>query len=398
MTVDTDTPQLPFPRSDVLAPAPEYARLRSRQPVVQVRSRAGDNVWLAVGYAEAKALFADERLGRSHPDPERAPKISTSLMFGGPHGDYVTEREHHKRMRKLLVPSFSARRVARLAGHVQELLDDLLDKMAALTTPIDLHELVSFPLPVLVICELLGVPYADRHEFRSWSNDYGDLSNPVAAQAAQRKLADYMLELIDLKRRTPAEDVITDLAAAVDGVSFTDDEVAAIATNVLFGGHETTVGRIDYGTLLLLNHPDQLAALREDPSLATAACEEIMRMSAPSDHGFSRYAHADIEIAGVTIRTGDAILLLPGVANRDDSVYPEPDRFDIFRKPGQNHLGFGHGPHHCVGAALARVELKAVFSTLPGRFPDLRLAIPYEQLQLNTSRLPGGLVELPVTW
>lgn len=398
MTVEADLPQLPFDRPDVLDPAPEYARLRPEHPIVKVRGRAGDTVWLALGYAEAKALFADERLGRSHPAPEKAPKISTSLMFGGPQGDYATEREHHRRMRKLLVPSFSAKRVARLADHVQELLDDLLDRMAGLTPPADLHEQVSFPLPVLVICELLGVPYADRHEFRSWSQDYADLSDPDAARAAQRRLAGYMLGLIDLKRREPAEDVITDLAASVDGTSFTDEEIAAIATNVLFGGHETTVSRIDYGTLLLLNHPDQFAALREDSSLVTAACEEIMRTSAPSDHGFSRYAHADIEIAGVTIRTGDAVLLLPAVANRDGSVYPEPDRFDIRRAPTSPHLGFGHGPHFCVGAALARVVLKAVFSTLPRRFPDMRLAVPYERLQLNAHRITGGLVELPVTW
>jgi pentalenolactone synthase len=398
MITEADLPRLPFDRPDVLDPAPDYARLRPEHPVVRVRGRAGDMVWLAIGYPEAKALFADDRLGRSHPDPERAPKISTSLMFGGPQGDYATERDHHKRMRKLLVPSFSARRMGKLADHVQGLLDDLLGKMSTRTPPVDMHEELSFPLPVLVICELLGVPYADRDRFRAWSDDYADLANPTAALAAQRKLADYMLELIDLKRHQPAEDVITDLADSVDGTSFSDDEIAAIATNVLFGGHETTVSRIDYGTLLLLRHPEQFAALRDDPALATEAVEEIMRMSAPSDHGFSRYAHSDIDIAGVTIRTGDAVLLLPAVANRDGSAYPTPDQFDIFRKPDQNHLGFGHGPHHCVGAALARVQLKAVFATLPATFPNLRLAVPYEQLRLNADRITGGLAELPVTW
>ncbi|MGP8297715.1 cytochrome P450 [Streptomyces inhibens] len=398
MTGEPPLLRLPFDRPNVLDPAPEYAALRARQPVAEVLTRAGDPAWLALGYEAARALFADERLGRSHPYPEQAPRISTSVMFGGPQGDYSTERESHRRMRKLLMPSFSARRMRRLTDHVQDLLEDLLAKLATRQPPVDLHEELSFPLPVLVICELLGVPYADRDEFRVWSDEYADLSKPAGAAAAQRKLADYMHRLIEAKRRTPAEDVITDLAAAVDGVHFTDDEIADIAVNVLFGGHETTVSRIDYGTVLLLTHPEQAEALRADPALAPAAVEEIMRMSAPSDHGFTRYAHADIGIAGVTIKSGDAVLLLPAVANRDPAAFPDPNRFDITRTPENPHLGFGHGPHFCVGAALARVQLQAMFSTLLQRLPGLQLAVFFEELRLNTDRLTGGLVTLPVTW
>jgi pentalenolactone synthase len=398
MTAPTLLPQLPFDRPNALDLAPEYAQLRARQPVAKVLTRAGDPAWLALGYEAAKALFADDRLGRSHPYPEQAPRVSTSVMFGGPQGDYATERDSHRRMRKLLVPSFSARRMRRLTDHVQELLDALLAKLDAQQPPVDLHEELSFPLPVLVICELLGVPYADRDRFRGWSEKYADLADPEGAAAAQRTLAAYMHELIAARRKAPAEDVISDLAAAVDDVNFTDDEIADIAVNVLFGGHETTVSRIDYGTVLLLTHPLQADALRADPSLASAAVEEIMRMSAPSDHGFTRYAHADIDIAGVTIRAGDAVLLLPGVANRDPAVYPDPDRFDIFRAPEHPHLAFGHGAHFCVGAALARVQLHAVFSTLLQRLPRLDLAVPFEELRLNTDRLTGGLVNLPVTW
>lgn len=206
-----------------------------------------------------------------------------------------------------------------------------------------------------------------------------------------------MGELVTHKRTRPGEDVISDLVAAQQRWHYGDDHIAALAAMLLFAGHETTVSRIDVGTLLLLAHPTQAAALRADPALVGSAVEEILRMAAPASGGLPRYAHADIDIAGVTIRAGDAVLLTASVANRDPAAFPEPDRFDITRDPNP-HLAFGHGPRYCIGASLARVELQAVFSALPTRFPTLRLAVPVDQLHLRTDLLTGGLTSLPVTW
>jgi cytochrome P450 len=393
-----DLPQLPFPRDNVLDPAPEFAFLRAREPMSRVRTRAGDLAWAVTGYEASRQLFGDDRLGRSHPDPGNAPRISDSVLFGGPQGEYATEREDHKRMRRLLVPAFSARRMRQLSRHVQDRVDGMLDAMADLTPPADLHEALSFPLPILVICELLGVPPGDRDQFRAWSREYASLTDLETAQAAAAALFGYMGGLADRKRSEPGEDVISDLVGAAEETGLADGEIAEMAANIMFGGHETTVARIDYGTLLLLTHPEQRAALQRDPGLAEAAVEEIMRMAVPADHGFPRYAHADVQVGDTMIAAGEAVLLFPSIANRDGAAFPDPDRFDIGRRPDNAHVGFGHGAHYCVGATLARIELQAVFSTLFQRFPALELAAPVTDLRLNHDRLTSGLTCLPVTW
>jgi pentalenolactone synthase len=376
--------------------APLFAQLREQAPVVPVRTPAGDVAWLVTRYAEARALFADPRLGRSHPDPENAPRISGAALLGGPMGNAETEASDAAMLRTLLTPAFSPRRMARLRDHVADLVRDLLDALAEAGPPADLHEALSFPLPVLVICELLGVPYADRESFRGWSRALGDLTDRQASEQALGALVGYMAGLVADKRRSPAEDVLSDLVTAGGGL-LTDDQAAMVGTFVLFAGHETTVARIDIGALLLAAHPDQAAALRRDPGLVPRAVEEILRVAAPAGAGIPRYANADVEVAGVTIRRGDAVLLTANAANRDPAVFAEPDRFRIDREPRQ-HLTFGHGPHFCIGAGLARLELQEVFTALPARFPDLRPAVPVRELGLRDDLLTGGLVELPVTW
>ncbi|MFP5346561.1 MAG: cytochrome P450 [Actinomycetes bacterium] len=393
-------PQLPFPRPDVLDVAPLYRTLQERSPVTLVRTPAGDLAWLVTGYLEAKALFADPRLARSAPDPSQAARISDSALLGGSMGDPATEATRHAQLRRLLTPAFSARRMQQLREHVGDLVADLLDRLAVQGRPADLHEALSFPLPVLVICELLGVPSDDRDRFRSWSEGASRLDDRAAATDSLAHLTGYMRQLVSAKRASPGEDVISDLLAAVEGPSDdVDEQVAGLAAMLLFAGHETTVTRIDFGTLWLLTNPEQAAALRADPDrLAPFAVEEILRVSAPSNGGeLPRYAHADIDIAGITIRTGDAVLLACSAANRDPALCDDPDAFHVTRLPTQ-HLAFGHGPRYCLGASLARVELRAVFTALPLRLPTLRLAVPIHRLRLRADLLTGGLTELPVTW
>jgi cytochrome P450 len=391
-------PQLPFPRPDVLSVGPLYAQLRATAPLCAVRTPAGDPAWLVTSHALTRELLADPRLGRSHPQPERAARISGSAVLGGPMGDAATEAEGHARMRKLLAPAFAARRMHRLRAHVADLVTDALDGMAAHGSPADLHELVSLPIPVLVICELLGVPYADRGRFRALSEGAGGLTDREASQRALHDLIDYIKELLPGKRSAPGEDVLSDLVAA-DPEGGNADATAGLAAMLLFAGHETTVTRIDVGAVLLLTHPEQFRALAADPTRVPATVEEILRLAAPggSGGGLPRYAHADIAVGDVTIRAGDAVVLSPAAANRDPAAFPDPEAFDPDRAAG-GHLAFGHGPRYCIGAALARVELQAVFAALPARFPTLELAVPVEELEVRADLLTGGLRALPVRW
>lgn len=393
-TDPADLPRLPFERDSPLEVPETYRALRAAEPVTRVRTQAGDLAWLVSGYEEARQAFADQRLGRSAPDPERAARISGSVLIGGPRGEIETERAEHERMRRMLVPAFSARRMSALGPHVQELVDGLLDHMAELPHPVDLHERLSVPLPVLVICELLGVPYGDRAHFRRLADAMTDLSHPKRAQAAMAGLADYTRDILVGKRANPADDVFSDLVT----MDAPDDEIATLAAGLLFAGHETTVNQIDYGVLLLLANPAQRDALVADPSLADAAVEEILRMAAPGNHGLPRYAHEEVTIGGVTIQRGEAVIIVPTSANRDERAFPEPDRFDIGRPLGDPHLAFGYAGHYCVGASLARVELRSVFATLFRRFPTLTLAVPVKELAERENSLTGGVSRIPVTW
>lgn len=388
-----DPPRLPFARPRLLDPAPLLAQLRDAAPVSRVVTAAGDPAWLVTGYAEVRALFADPRLGRSSPDPDNAARITDGVLFAGPMGDAEHEAAEHAAMRRLLAPAFSARRMRSLTAHVDTLVDGLLSALVDAGPPADLHVALSFPLPVMVICELLGVPYADRERFRAWSRALAGTTDRAAAMAALKQLVGYMRELVEAARDKPTEGVVSDLVRA----GSTDDAAAGLAAMLLFAGHETTVGRIDLGTLLLLDERARYDALRADPDLVPCAVEEILRMAAPGNAVLPRYAHAEIEIAGVRIRAGEAVLLSPSAANRDPAMYADPDRFDASRGTPA-HLAFGYGPRYCIGASLARLELAAVFRALPRRLPNLRLAVPVDELRLRSDVLTGGLDTLPVTW
>jgi pentalenolactone synthase len=370
-----------------------------------VTTPAGDPAWLVSAYDDVKALLADPRLGRSHADPVSAPRFSTSAIFGGPQGDPATEAADHTRMRRLLAPAFSARRMARLRPRIESITADLLTDLLSRPCPADFHEAVSFPLPALVICELLGVPYADRADFRVWSDDAGRMDDPERSLAALGQLWAYMGELVRRKQSEPGQDVISDLvAAARHDPALTDETIAQLSAGLLFAGHETTVTAIDRGVTLLLTHPDQREALSAVPGAAGRAVEEILRSPIPfrsarrdSFGWLPRYATADLEFGGMTIRAGELVVLDLQAANVDDDRFPAPDRFDVGR--GANpHLAFGYGYRFCVGAPLARIELETLFGTLFTRIPTLRLAVDPAELTPREELLTGGLVELPVTW
>jgi pentalenolactone synthase len=402
MTTTEQLPQLPFaPGKNVMDVPPVFRQLLADRKITKVRTTAGDVAWIATRYEDVRTLFADPRLGRSHPEPEKAAKISASVVLGGASGNYETEREDHTRMRRVLTPAFSARRMNLLRPRVRGIVADLLDRLAAGPNPANLHEQLSFPLPVLVICELLGVPVEDQEKFRAWSVDMGNLVDAPLAQAAMGEFFTYMKDLVERKRSDLGEDVISDLITAEDEWKMVPDEIAGLSVGLLFAGHETTMGRIDMGTVLLLSNPEQAAKLREDPSLLPSAVEEILRIGntgGGGSGGLVRYAREDVEISGITIRAGEAVLLSATTANHDGTAFDDPDTFDITRKSANQHLTFAHGAHFCIGASLARIELQEVFSVLLNRFPTLRLAVPVEDLQMRKAALTGGLMGLPVTW
>lgn len=388
----------PFKQDHALKLSPVYELVWSRnEPITRVKTAAGDAAWLVTGYEESRVLFADSRLGRTHPDPDNAPRISDSVMFGRPLENYDTERTFHAKLRRVLMQIFSPRKMRALTTRVDSLVNDMFDAIAKQGPPADLRADLSFPLPVYVIGELLGVPETDYDDVLRWSQDIPDVAKPERAAQAHSEFVEYMLASIVRKRRNPGDDALSVLAATHDA-DLADDDLAMVAANIFFGGHETTASRIEYGTLLLLMNPEQRARLQEDATLAASATEEIFRLSAPGDHGFPRWAHTDVEIANVTIRAGEAVILNPVVANQDSSAFFEPEAFDVTRDMPRSHLAFGHGPTFCAGAGLARVQLQSVFGKILARFPGLRLAVAFEELRVSQERHNGGLIELPVEW
>lgn len=381
--------------------------MESPNGVRQITTPAGDPAWLATGYQTVRALLADPRLGRSHPEPEKAPRFSESVILQASRArPPEVEREEHARMRRVLSRSFSPRRMVELAPRVQALVDGLLDDLAAQQPPADFHEAVSFPLPALVISEVLGVPPEDRDDFRRWSDDAANMRDGERSRAGLRSLHAYMAGLIETRRQQPAEDVISDLiAASAEERWLTPQSMTGLAAGLLFAGHETTVTAIDRGTVLLLTHPAERARLLRDPDLVARAVEEVLRYRDGTLHGqlsdegrLSRFASADIEVGDVTIRAGDLVVFGLQSANDDPRIFPNPGTFDIERQNGASHVTFGFGPHFCLGAPLARLELRTVFETVFRRFPAMHLAVPAEELQTRTDVLTGGLVALPVAW
>jgi pentalenolactone synthase len=399
MAATESLPALPFERSNLIDPAPLLLHLQSSAPIGRVRTPVGDVAWLVTGYDNVRNLLDDRRLGRTHPDPEHAPLYTRSAFGSAPRGDHETEPEDHARSRRLVTRSFMVKRMNALRPAIQTLVDDLLDRLAAGTPPGDLHESLSTPLPVLVICELLGVPYEDRTDFRRWSDDSIHMWDAERATAGYEGLYGYMLALSARKREHRGEDVISDWVTASESGEdwLTEQRIAELGAGLLFAGHETTMSQLDLGALLLLTHPDQRRDLERDPGLITSAVEEIMRIGNLGQALISRYARADIDVAGETIRAGELVLLAISAANRDDGAFPEPERFDI-RREQNAHVGFGHGYRFCLGAGLARVELQIGLGALVRRFPTMELAVPMSDLQGREEALTGGLRALPVTW
>jgi cytochrome P450 len=373
--------------------------------IQRVSDAQGRPVWLVSGHERVRDLLADPRLGRSHPNPGHPVRLTQPGLFGGPIPDPEGEQRDLHRMRKLLTPSLSARHMESLRPRVETIVDELLDELGRSGPPADFHTVVAFPLPALVVCELLGVPAEDREDFRRWQIEAKQVSKPAVARGGLQSLWRYLGTLIERKRWVPSDDVISDLLQATQlDPKLTDDGIAHLAAGIVFAGHAPVVAIIDRGMLLLLTHSEQREALQRDPALAASALEEIFRFASPIERqrttrrgGLTRYASVDVEVDGVTIRAGDTVMFAVLEANEDEGVFPDPKRFDITRERNP-HLSLSHGAHFCLGAHLARVELQYLFVRLFERFPTLRLAVDLDEIQPVREAVVGAVSHLPVTW
>ncbi|KAA6213173.1 cytochrome P450 [Streptomyces albofaciens JCM 4342] len=388
----------------VADPHPYYAKLRAQGPVhrVSVPEMQPDfpHAWLIVGYDEVRAALADHRFAKDWSRADGALVDNEVLAEWQLTNMLDADPPQHTRLRKLVAREFTTRRVEALRPRVQQITDELLDAMlAAPDGRADLVEALAFPLPMTVICELLGVPDIDRQSFRAWSNELVSPTEQEATMTAAREMTAYLDGLIEAKRRSPGEDLLSALVRTSDedGDQLSRQELLGMAFLLLVAGHETTVNLISNGVRALLRHPAQLAALRADPALLDNAVEEMLRYDGPVETATWRFTAEPVEIGGVEIPAGEVVLVGLAGADRDPERFDAPDTFDITRET-RGHVAFGHGIHFCLGAPLARLEGRTAVRTLLDRCPDLALDTAPEALTWRTGMTMRGPQHLPVRW
>ncbi|MEV6621274.1 cytochrome P450 [Amycolatopsis sp. NPDC051106] len=399
----SDTPQgLPMERdAGPFDPPREITKLREARPVSPLTFPDGHEGWLVTGYEAVRQMMADTRFSsRLDLDVVHVPfetpgmPVATEPSPQLPGMFIAMDPPDHGRLRKRLTGAFTVKRMKQLEEHIAEIVEQQLDHLARLAPPVDLVKEFALPVPSLVICELLGVPYEDRESFQTNSAQFmvrdQTLEEKMGAYIA---LNTYLSELVTRKRSSPGEDILSDLARHED---LTIEELTGAAFLMLIAGHETTANMLSLGTFALLEHPAELAALAADPSLMPGAVEELLRYLSVADI-FYRYATEDLSLGGETIPKGSTVVVSLLAANRDPERFPDPDVLDI-RRNARGLLSFGHGVHQCLGQQLARIEMRAGFEGLLRRFPTLRLAVPAGEVKLRTDMNIYGVHALPVTW
>ncbi|TDP92983.1 cytochrome P450 [Labedaea rhizosphaerae] len=394
------TPPLrfPLPQAEVMPhPSPEYARLRASDPVPRIALPDGTIAYLATRHADVRQVFTDPRFSRAaasgpeRPEWELGSLADDSLLGMDP--------PRHTKVRRVVSSAFTARRVESMRADVARLVDGMIDDMVAAGRPADLVEHLSQPLPIFVISELFGVGEEDRGRLKEWSDalvsDWAaDPERPKAALAA-------FGELIAQRRKNPGDDLMSALIAAWDQHDdLSERELVSVTAGILAGGHESTTNQINLFLLVLSRHPEQFASLRgDDPAAIARAAEELTRYIQLGDNGIllPRIATVDLDLGGVPIPAGSVVLPVVSSANRDPAAFAEPDRLDLTRAVNP-HVAYGVGPHHCLGAALARMELQEALGGLLRRLPGLRIAVPESELRFKPGLIVRSMEALPLTW
>ena len=388
----------PFNPVDRLDIDPLYAELRATEPMTRIRMPYGGVGWLATRYEDVRAINADPRLSRSATrDRDDVPRMTRDENYRP--SIINTDPPDHTRLRRLVAKAFTARRMEALRPRVQELVATAIDGMIAQGPPADLVAHLALPLPIGVICELLGVPYEDRDRFRAWSDAVLSTTalSPEEIQRAYHELGGYLAGLVARRREEPTDDLLGTLVVARDeGDRLSEEELVVFGITLLVAGHETTANQLGNFVYTLLTHPGQLDVLYRKPDLVPQAVEELLRfIPLGMGAGFPRIATEDVEIGGVTVRAGEAVFVSSISANRDSAVFDDPDRLDITRTDNA-HLAFGHGVHRCIGAELGRMELKLAYPALVRRFPEMRLAVDPAELTFRKRSIVYGVESLPV--
>ncbi|MEU6716975.1 cytochrome P450 [Nonomuraea sp. NPDC046802] len=396
----TQVNELPLPiRRNGLDPAEELAQARDDEGVVRVETPWGLPGYLVCRHEDVRRVLTDpatfsSALTPPRPggalDPDELARLRAGQLIW-------SDPPEHTRLRRMLTPEFTVHRMRRLEPRITEIVQTALDDLERAGRPADLVEHFALPVPSLVICELLGVPHADRAEFQDRSTRLLDTSlSAEELTAVRREDRAYMAGLVARAQADPGEDMLGMLVRE-HGDDLSADELIGIAGQLLLAGHETTSNMLGLGTLALLRHPDQLAMIREDPARIEPAVEELMRWLSISQLPPPRITTTEVEIAGQVIPAGALVICSLPAANRDHAYIDDPDRFDITREAA-GHVAFGHGIHHCLGAPLARMEMRIAFPILFQRFPGLALADPYEQVDFRVFSFVFGLNSLRVTW
>ncbi|MFF3274547.1 cytochrome P450 [Streptomyces chrestomyceticus] len=368
------------------------------EPLRRLRYVDGHTGWLVTGHAAARAVLSDPRFSARYellhlPMPMPGMETVTELT-PAPVGDFLgLDAPEHTRFRRLLTGKFTVRRMRQLTERVAQFTDECLDAMEQAGPTVDLVEAFARPIPALVICELLGVPYADRDRFQGHVATLFDQAADVTAKGeAFEAVGRFMGELVAAKRAEPTDDLLSDLTTS----DLTEEELIGVGGVLLAAGLDTTANMLGLGTFALLSNPGQLSALSADPGLAEQTVEELLRYLSVADP-ILRSALEDVEVEGRLIKAGETVTVSVQAANRDPRKFPGPDRLDIHRK-ATGHLAFGHGAHQCLGQQLARVEMAVAFPALLARFPTLRLAVPPHEVPLRDRANIYGVISLPVTW
>ncbi|MEZ4711471.1 MAG: cytochrome P450 [Caldilineaceae bacterium] len=413
MTLQPETPRYNLFGAEFKAnPHPTYAAMRAEHPVCRRTSNDGQStIWFVTRYDDVAAMLRDHKrfvknfrstrtpaeLAQLPPEPELLRLISNHMLN--------LDGADHARLRGLVNKAFTGAMVEQMASRVQAIADQLIRKVYA-KGQMDLIDEYAFPLPIIVIAELLGIPPRDRNRFRNWSHAF--VTSTANVQRSAKKLAKagrimqdftrYLGRIFDERRQQPQPDLITSLLQAEEaGDRLSQDELFSMVILLIVAGHETAANLIGNGALALLQHPHQMARLRADPALIPRAVEEMLRFDPPVERATIRFAAEDVSIDGQTIRRGDVVSLVLAGANRDPAHFACPHAFDPSRT-NNRHLGFGLGAHYCLGAPLARLEGRIAIETLLDRLPNLRLAAPMESLRWRTVPVIRGMLHMPVRW
>ncbi|GIF15808.1 cytochrome P450 [Actinoplanes teichomyceticus] len=394
--------QFPLVRECPYAPPAEYTQIREDEPITTVRLPNGREAWVVTKHEHVRQVLNDPSFSadRLHPDfPNLAPAGQPIPRDDTARSMLMMDPPEHGPARKTVLGEFTVRRIAALRPRIQEIVDERIDVMLAGPRPADLVETLSLPVPSMVICELLGVPYADHAFFQA--NTAAMIKRETTVddrQAAFERIRDYLEDLIVVKEADPPDDLLgRQIRKRRSEGAYERAPLVSLGFLLLVAGHETTANMISLGTLALLENPAQMHALRADPARTLGAVEEMLRYFTIVDTVVARLCTADTTVGGVPIRAGEGVLTLGQAANRDPDAFDAPDDFDIDR-PARHHVAFGFGPHQCLGQNLARAELQIVFDTLLRRVPTLRLAAPVADLPFKSDAAIYGMYHMPVTW